>query len=86
MRQIKELYGFVITSKIRLGIIQTLNKKSPMLQSGIAKKMKRKQQDISKSIYQLEKEGLVECLTPEKGSYKAYAITKLGKETLSFRL
>ena len=86
MRQIKELYGFMITSKIRLGILQTLNKKSPLLQSEIAKKMKYKQQDISKATFQLVKEGLVECLTPNKGSYKAYAITKTGKEVLNYKL
>lgn len=86
MRQIKELYGFIITSKIRNGILKTLEKKSPLLQSEIAKKMKRKQQDISKAIYQLEKEKLIECLTPDKGSYKSYAISDLGKEVLNFKI
>ncbi|MBR9677483.1 hypothetical protein GOV04_05050 [Candidatus Woesearchaeota archaeon] len=86
MRQIKELYGLVITSKIRHGILKTLDKKSPLLQSEIAKKMKRKQQDISKAVYQLEKEKLIECLTPSKGSYKAYMITKLGKEVLRYEI
>lgn len=86
MRQTKELYGYVITSKIRSKILQSLSKKSPMLQSEIAKKIKRKQQDISKAVYQLEKENLVECLTPDKGSYKAYIITRLGKEVLDFKL
>lgn len=86
MRQTRELYGYIITSKIRLGILRSLNKKSPLLQSEIAKKMKRKQQDISKAIYQLEKESLVECLTPSKGSYKAYILTTLGKEILNFKL
>lgn len=86
MSQIKELYGYVITSKIREGVLRVLNEGGPMLQSQIAKKLKKKQQDISKSVYQLEKKGLVECLTPDKGSYKAYAITKLGKEVLDFKL
>ncbi len=86
MRQTRELYGFIITSKIRLSILRTLGKKSPLLQSEVAKKSNRKQQDISKAVYQLEKEGLVECLTPSKGSYKAYAITKLGREVLNFKL
>ncbi len=63
-----------------------LNKKSPLLQSEIAKKMKKKQQDISKAVYQLEKDSLVECLTPDKGSYKAYVITRIGKEALEFKL
>ncbi len=86
MRQTRELYGFVITSKIRLSILQTLGKKSPLLQSEVAKRLDRKQQDISKAVYQLEKEGILECLTPGKGSYKAYTITKLGKEVLNFKL
>ncbi len=86
MRSIKELYGFVITSKIRLTILQTLGKKCPLLQSEIAEQLSRKQQDISKAVYQLEKEGLVECLTPNKRSYKAYIITKLGREVVNFKL
>ena len=86
MRPTRELYGFIITSKIRHAILQSLDKKSPMLQSEIALKLKRKQQDISKAVYQLEKESLIECLTPDKGSYKAYAITKLGREILHFKL
>ncbi len=86
MRQDKELYGFVITSKIRLSILQVLGKKSPLLQSEIAKKLNRKQQDISKAVYQLEKAELIECLTPDKGSYKAYIITKRGKDILNFKL
>jgi len=86
MRQTKELYGYVITSTIRHGIMKTLNKKSPMLQSEIAQKLKRKQQDISKAVYLLAKEGLIECLTPDKGSYKAYAITKQGREALAYKV
>ena len=84
MRQIKELYGFIFSSTIRYNILKTLQKKSPLLQSNIAKRMDRKQQDISKAIYQLEKENLVECLTPDKGSYKIYNITSLGIEVLDF--
>lgn len=85
MRQTKELYGFIISSKIRLGIMKTLDKKSPLMQSDIAKVLKKTQQDISKEMYKLVKEGLVECLTPDKGSYKVYVITKQGKEALNFK-
>ena len=86
MMKTKNLYGFMISSKIRIGIMKTLKKsKNPLLQSHIAKKMDKKQQDISKAIYQLEKKELVECLTPDKGSYKIYVITKLGKEVLDYK-
>jgi len=86
MRKTKELYGILVTSKIRTGIVKVLKKKSPLLQSEIAKRLKKNQQDISKEMYKLIKEGLVECLTPDKGSYKAYAITKIGKEALNYKL
>lgn len=84
MASTKELYGFIFTSKTRMGILETLKKKSPLLQSHIAKKIKKTQSDISKEIYKLEKAGLIECLTPEKGSYMAYIITRLGREVLNY--
>jgi len=85
-KETKELYGFIITSKIRHGIIKVLYKKSHLLQTDIAKRMKKQQQDISKEMRKLEKEGLVECLTPQKGSYKAYSITKCGKEAITYQI
>jgi|GEM_PF-6215008 len=58
-------------------VFELVNKESFLLQSEIARRMKRKQQDISKQVYELEKKGLIERLTPEKKSYKAYSITSV---------
>ena len=82
----KQLYGFVISSKIRLGILNTLFKNSILRQSQIAKKIKQKQQNIYKSIEDLEKADLIECLNPDKKAWKSYIITESGKEVLQFGL
>jgi DNA-binding MarR family transcriptional regulator len=79
----KQLYGFVISSKIRLGILKVLFKNPTLRQSEIAKKIKQKQQNIYKSIGDLEKAGLIECLNPEK-AWKSYIITENGKGVLQF--
>ena len=54
------------------------------MQTEIAKKLGKKQQNISKAIYDLEKEGLIECLNPDKKAWKFYMITELGEEVLWF--
>lgn len=81
MEKIQKLYGFVISSKRRLDILKSLNNK-PLRPFEIAKKTKYKAPNVSNVLFQLEKEGLVECLTPDKSSWRVYAITQLGKEVL----
>ena len=80
----KQLYGFIISSKIRLNILETLFKNPILRQSEIAKKIKQKQQNIYKAIDDLQKHGLIECLNPDKKAWKSYIITELGKEILQF--
>jgi DNA-binding PadR family transcriptional regulator len=80
----KQLYGFIISSKIRSNILETLFKNTTLRQSEIAKLIKQKQQNIYKSIDDLQKLGLIECLNPEKKAWKSYMITELGKEILQF--
>lgn len=85
MRQRKELYGFLVTSTVRLAILRTLNHTSPLLQAEIARSIGRRQQDIAREVRLLEEAGLLECLTPNKRAYKAYVITPLGREILAYR-
>ena len=81
MNEIRQLSAFILTSKIRRKVLQTLAKKD-MRQIEIAKIIKEKQPNISKALYELEKKNLVICLTPEKKAWKVYGITELGKQTL----
>lgn len=80
MQEIKKLIGFIVASKVRMKVLKTLNKYAPIRQTELAKKVKQKQQNVSKVLMDLEKEGLVECLTPDKKAWKVYDITELGKE------
>lgn len=80
----KQLYGFIISSKTRSNILEVLFKNPVLRQSEIAKIIKQKQQNIYKAIDDLQKAGLIECLTPQKKAWKSYIITDLGKEVLEF--
>ena len=85
MRQLKELYGFVVSSKVRIAVLRALARTSPMFQSEIAREIGRRPQNIAREVRSLERAELVECLTPAKQSHKPYVITRLGSETLAFR-
>jgi predicted transcriptional regulator len=83
MRNIKQLYAFVIASKMRVKVLKALEKK-PLRPKEITDKIKDWQPYVSKTLFQLEKKELVECLTPDKKAWRVYAITDLGKEVLNF--
>jgi DNA-binding MarR family transcriptional regulator len=47
--------------------------------SEIAEKSGRSVQNISRAIRELEENGLIECLTPDKQTWKRYILTTKGK-------
>ena len=81
MERIQELYGFLVSSLRRLNVLKALKNK-PLRPFEIAKKIKYKAPNVSKTLFQLEKHNLVECITPNKSSWRVYAITDLGKQVL----
>jgi len=84
MENIRQLYAFLSTSKIRLNVLVTLARMD-IRQIQIAKIIKEKQPNVSKALADLEKKKLVECLTPDKKAWKVYGITDLGKEVLKYK-
>ena len=84
MTSIKHLYGYVFTSSLRKKIVLLLSKK-PMRQSEIAIRLKQKQPNVSKAMMDLEKQKIVECLTPDKKAWKLYDLTDTGKEVINYR-
>lgn len=84
MEKIQELYGFILSSKRREKILKALKNK-PLRPFEIARKTKYKAPNVSVTLFQLEKHKLVECITPNKSSWRVYAITKLGKQILKFK-
>ena len=83
MENIRKLYAFISTSKIRNEVLRTLSKKD-MRQVEISNLRKEKHPNISKALTELEKKKLTFCLTPEKKAWKVYGITDLGKEVLNY--
>ena len=83
MEKIQELYGFIISSKRRHNVLKALRSR-PLRPFEIARKTNYKASNVSVTLLQLEKRGLVECITPDKRSWRVYSITALGKEALGF--
>ena len=81
----KNLYGHLISSKLRFKIVEVLYKNTTLRQTEIAKKLKQKQQNISKAVYNLEKTRLIECLNPKKLAWKSYMITEKKLKNLLLR-
>lgn len=79
MTNIRQLYGYIATSNLRKRIILALSKKAQR-QSELVKRLQQKQPNVSKALVDLEKHGLVECLTPGKKAWKWYELTPLGLE------
>ena len=77
------LYGFVISSKRRHKVLRLLES-APLRPAEMSTKTNIQLSNVSRTLFQLEKKGLVVCLTPEKLSWRVYAITELGKEALKF--
>ena len=83
MSKTQQLHGFVISSKRRNKVLRLLES-APLRPAELATKTNIQVANVSRTLFQLEKKGLVVCLTPEKSSWRVYAITKLGKAALTF--
>jgi len=80
MKSVHQLTAYLITSRLRIAVLKLLFKEDMLRQTEISDKLNKKQQNIRLVILQLEKLGVVECLTPDKKAWKVYSITDLGKE------
>lgn len=84
MKTIEQLYAFILTSSVRKKVLEVLYKNSPLQQMSVVKKVRQKQPNISIILLDLEKEKLIECLTPNKKAWKVYSITELGREVIGY--
>ncbi|MFQ6054922.1 MAG: sugar-specific transcriptional regulator TrmB [Methanosarcinales archaeon] len=80
---IKDLAKWVISVDRRLVLMQVMHGHTIIKASDIAHETGRSTQNISHALKELEDKGLVACLTPDKGSWKKYILTELGREVLS---
>ncbi|VVB88099.1 Uncharacterised protein [uncultured archaeon] len=75
-----ELTMWVLGVNRRLIVLKMMNEKKLIQASDIADSTERSLQNISYAMRELEKQGLVQCLTPGKHTWKKYIITEKGTE------
>ncbi len=77
-----ELIKWVISVDRRLILMESMKRHTAVRASDIAHEANRSTQNISRALKELEDKGLIECLTPEKTTWKKYMLTDNGKKVL----
>ena len=72
-----DLISYIVRGKVRLSILNVLDK--PMTPTKMAEQLKNHRSTISRSLIDMEKRGIVKCLTPKEKTGRLYTITKKGK-------
>ena len=63
----------------RMLVMRDVHENGIIRVSELASQSGRSIQNISRAIHELEAEGMVECITPEKNTWKRYVLTEQGK-------
>ncbi|MGB9927537.1 MAG: winged helix-turn-helix transcriptional regulator [Methanosarcina sp.] len=79
---IEEMLKWVISVDRRLILMDYMKNHTFVRASDIAHEASRSTQNISHALKELESKGLIQCLTPEKSTWKKYTLTDSGKEVL----
>jgi DNA-binding PadR family transcriptional regulator len=79
---IDEMVNWVISVDRRLILMDSMKRHTFVRASDIAHEASRSTQNISHALKELEEKGLIECLTPDKTTWKKYTLTETGKEVL----
>ncbi len=77
---IDELTMWVLGVDRRLIVLKMMNEKRMIQASDISDSTKRSLQNISYAMRELEKQGLIRCITPDKRTWKKYIPTETGIE------
>ena len=75
-----DLISFVVRGKIRKAVLGALDK--PMTPTELSKQIKTHRPTVSRTILELEKKGLVECITPKERMGRFYKRTNLAKKIM----
>lgn len=79
---IDELVNWVISVDRRLILLNSMKRHTFVRASDIAHESSRSTQNISHALKEFEDKGLIQCLTPEKTTWKKYVLTDSGKNVL----
>jgi predicted transcriptional regulator len=77
---IDELTMWVLGVDRRLIVLKMMHEKRMIQASDIADSTERSLQNISYAMRELEKQGLIRCITPDKHTWKKYILTEKGTE------
>ncbi|MDO9096825.1 MAG: winged helix-turn-helix transcriptional regulator [Candidatus Methanoperedens sp.] len=78
MMEIDELTRWVLSVDRRALVMREVHENELIKASEIAEKTGRSLQNISRAMRELEELGLIECLTPEKHTWKRFILTGKG--------
>ena len=78
--EITELGKWVMSVDRRVLVMREVFQSNIIKPSEIAERSGRSVQNISRAVHELEMNGLIECLTPEKRTWKRYILTEKGKK------
>ncbi len=73
-----ELSKWILSVDRRVLVMKEIHENELIRTSDIAEKTGRSLQNISRAVRELEERGLIECLTPEKHTWKRYILTEKG--------
>jgi DNA-binding MarR family transcriptional regulator len=77
--EIDDLVKWVLSVDRRVLVMREVHQNDVIKPSEIAERSGRSIQNISRAIHELEEHELIECLTPEKRTWKRYILTDKGK-------
>ena len=80
MMEIDELTRWVLSVDRRVLVMKEIHENELIKASEIAEKTGRSLQNISRDLRELEEHVLIECLTPEKHTWKRYILTEKGMQ------
>lgn len=76
--EIDELARWILAVDRRVLVMRTIHESGLIKASDIAGNTGRSLQNISRALRELETMGLIECLTPEKQTWKRFILTDKG--------
>ncbi|MCU0861833.1 MAG: MarR family transcriptional regulator, partial [Methanomassiliicoccales archaeon] len=74
-----DLARWVLSVDRRALVMKEVYQSTVVKPSEIAERSGRSVQNVSRAIHELEENGLIECLTPHKHTWKRYILTDKGK-------
>lgn len=77
-----DLIGFLKSGTHRIGILKAISDKEPVMPKELSEMLGIHFSQASRTLLELEKEGLIECTTPDRTKGRIYRLTNRGKNAL----